>query len=176
MVITDIATLPIRAGVRAAARLVGAAETAVNLTRHVVESLLPSSPREEPAAPGPRREPERPAPRQRAPMPRREPEPAVDLTPDAPEPVHVSEEPVVVAEVADEGAQDGAGAEVTVAEPWEGYKAMKANEVIARLDGASREELAVVQLYEGMGRRRKSVLAQVERRLKAASGPAARRG
>jgi hypothetical protein len=170
-VIADIATFPLRAGIRAAARLVDAAETAVSLTVHVVEALLPSS--KEPAA-GPAPAQERPQPASRAPMPRREP--VVDYAaPEPAEPEHVSEEPVVVAEVADQGAEDGAGADVRIAEPWEGYRSMKADEVIARLDGASREELAVVQLYEGVGRRRKSVLAEVERRLKAASSPATRR-
>jgi hypothetical protein len=169
-VIADIATFPFRAGIRATARLVGAAETAVSLTVQVVEALLPSSPR---PAPAPARE-DRPAQPRRAPMPRREP--AVDYDePLPPEPEHVSEEPVVVAEVADAGAEDGAGADVTIAEPWDGYRAMKADEVIARLAEASREELAVVQLYEGTARRRKSVLTEVERRLKAASSPATRR-
>jgi hypothetical protein len=51
---------------------------------------------------------------------------------------------------------------------------MTADEVIARLDTATREELAVVQLYEGFARKRKSVIAEVERRLKVASSPAAR--
>jgi hypothetical protein len=74
------------------------------------------------------------------------------------EPVHVSEEPVVVAEVADPGAEDGVGAQVSVAEPWEGYRKMKAAEVIDRLAAATPEEIAVVQLYEGMNRRRKTVL------------------
>jgi hypothetical protein len=70
----------------------------------------------------------------------------------------VSEEPVVVAEVADPGAEDGAGAQVTVAEPWEGYRKMKASDVIDRLAAATPEEIAVVQLYESMNRRRKTVL------------------
>jgi hypothetical protein len=52
---------------------------------------------------------------------------------------------------------------------------MNADEVIARLDTATREELAVVQLYEGFARKRKSVIAEVEKRLKAASSPAQQR-
>lgn len=87
------------------------------------------------------------------------------------EPAHVSEEPVVVAEVADRGAEDGPGASLRVAEPWEGYGKMKADQVIARIADASREELAVIELYEGMHRRRKGVLSAVERQLKAASPP-----
>jgi hypothetical protein len=164
-VIAGIATLPFRVGVRTAGRVVGAVEGVVELVGHVVEALLPSRPR--PAATAPtRREWPRPA---RAPFPAQQP-PAPP-----PEPVHVSEEPVLVAEVADEGAEDGAGAQIRIAEPWEGYRAMKAADVIARLEVASREELAVVQLYESSNRARKTVLAEVEQRLKVASSPATRR-
>jgi hypothetical protein len=63
-----------------------------------------------------------------------------------------------VAEVADPGAEDGAGAQVSVAEPWDGYSRMKAADVIDRLAIASPEEIAVVQLYEAMHRRRKTVI------------------
>ncbi len=47
-------------------------------------------------------------------------------------PVHVSEEPELVRESAEPGAEDGAGAAVTVIEPWSGYAQMNAREVIAR--------------------------------------------
>jgi hypothetical protein len=63
---------------------------------------------------------------------------------------------------------------VSVAEPWEGYRKMKAADVVDRLATADSAQLAVVQLYESQGRARKTVLAAVERRLKAVSSPANR--
>jgi hypothetical protein len=132
--------------------VLGAVETVVELAGHVVEALLPSRPR--PGAAPPRTPPVR----SRAPFPTPAPtEPAPE-----PEPAHVSEEPVVVAAVG--GAE--AGAQVSVAEPWDGYRQMKAADVIDRLATADAAQLAVVQLYEGQGRGRKTVLAAVERRLK----------
>ena len=88
-----------------------------------------------------------------------------------PEPVHVSEEPVLVREEAEPGAEDGAGAQLTVAEPWNGYARMNAREVIARAQQADAAELAAVRLYESRHRSRQTVLATVDRRLKLASGP-----
>jgi hypothetical protein len=85
------------------------------------------------------------------------------------EPEHVSEEAVLVEESAEAGAEDGAGANVHIAEPWEGYARMGAREVIARLEGASPAELAAVQLYESAGRNRQTVKAAVERRLRGVS-------
>jgi hypothetical protein len=174
-VIKDIATFPLRAGAQVVGRLLSAADTTFTLARHVVESVRPSPPR--PSGEGERargqegEHPEQARPvRNRAPFPASAPEPAP-----APEPAHVSEEPVLVAEVADEGAEDGVGAQVTIAEPWEGYRRMKASDVVAALDGATREQLAVVQLYETSTRSRKSVLQAVERELKVASSPATRR-
>jgi hypothetical protein len=135
---------------------------------------------DEPAAEE-RSEPERPPStwRPTAPPPsaRREPAPVAEPEPEAEleEPVHVESEAELVAESADAGAEDAPGAQISVAEPWEGYRRMKAGEVIARIEQAPREELAVIQLYEGMNRRRRTVLDAAERRLKSVSGPAARR-
>jgi hypothetical protein len=89
-----------------------------------------------------------------------------------PEPVHVSEEPELVRESAEPGAEDGAGAAVTVMEPWNGYSHMNAREVIARARQANRAELAAVRLYEARHRSRQTVLAAVDRQLKVGSGPA----
>jgi hypothetical protein len=86
------------------------------------------------------------------------------------EPVHVSEEPTVVEEFAEPGAEDGAGAQVTVAEPWDGYKHMNARDVIARLADASPEELAAVELYENLHRQRDTVITAAERELRSKSG------
>ncbi|MBV9604181.1 MAG: hypothetical protein JO027_03705 [Solirubrobacterales bacterium] len=111
------------------------------------------------------REPEAPA--------AREPEAPVVREPEAPaarEPVHVSEEPELVREVAEPGAEDGAGASVTVIQPWNGYGQMNAREVIARARQASPAELAAVRLYESRHRSRQTVLAAVDRQLKLSGG------
>jgi len=68
------------------------------------------------------------------------------------------------------GAEDGAGAQITVDEPWEGYAQLKAADVIARTRTATAAELAAIQLYEGLNRKRATVLAAVERELKIKSG------
>jgi hypothetical protein len=87
------------------------------------------------------------------------------------EPAHVSEEPELVEEFAEPGAEEGAGAQLRILEPWEGYREMKADDIIQRLASASREELAAVELYELAGRNRKSVVAAAQRALKQASPP-----
>lgn len=80
------------------------------------------------------------------------------VVPEPPEPVHVSEEPVLVAESAEAGAQDGAGAELRIEEPWEGYKSMTASEIRTRLRGADAATAAAVKLYEAGHKGRSSVL------------------
>jgi hypothetical protein len=74
----------------------------------------------------------------------------------------VSEEPELVAEF---GPPEEAGAEVEIAEPWEGYDRMKAAEIEQRLVDASDELVVVVQLYEANGRNRQTVLRAADRRL-----------
>jgi hypothetical protein len=113
------------------------------------------------AAPGPRENPPAPAPSV---------SPAPPELPD--EQTHISEEPELVLESAEPGAEDGAGASVTVLEPWEGYGRMAASQVIDRLEAATTEELAAVQLYEGAHRKRQTVLDAVHRRLRSAAGRA----
>jgi len=76
------------------------------------------------------------------------------------------EEDAVVAELADVGAGDGAGAELHVDEPWDGYGSMRAGEIVERLREASSETLAAVQLYEQTHRQRRGVVSAVERELK----------
>jgi hypothetical protein len=71
-----------------------------------------------------------------------------------------------VREVAEPGAEEGAGAQVRFAEPWDGYRAMRADDVIDRITGASAAELAAVELYELSGRRRQSVITAVQRELR----------
>jgi hypothetical protein len=95
-----------------------------------------------------------------------EPQPEVP----AEEPTHVSEEPELVEELAEPGAEDGAGAELHIREPWDGYRQMNAREVTARLSGASAAELAAVELYESRTQGRQTVLAAVQRQMRVGNG------
>lgn len=81
------------------------------------------------------------------------------------EPAHVDAGEELVDEVAEPGAEDGAGAEVHVAEPWDGYRELRAADVVERVRTASAEELAAVELYEMAGRRRQTIIAAVQREL-----------
>lgn len=137
---------------------------AVSLVRGLVEPEAPPPPAPAPP-PEPRREPPPPRAEPSPPPPPvpAEPEP---FEPEPAEPIHVSEEPELVAESADIDAADTATAEVHVAEPWEGYRRMNADEIIARIAASSAEELAVIELYEMSNRARKSVLAAVEKQLR----------
>lgn len=103
--------------------------------------------------------------------------PPAPVTPPPPAPTHpehehLDEAAVPVAEFAERGAEDGAGAEVAVSEPWDGYDDQPAAEIVRRLRGASREELAAVQLYEGFGRKRRTVIEAAERGLRKADAEA----
>jgi hypothetical protein len=172
----NLITLPLRVGTKAAciaARPVAAVgswalELLLGALPSAAEEPVPSAP-PAPPPPPPRAAP-RPAPPPREPEPELEPEPEAEPEPEV-EPAHVSEEPELVAESADPEAVDSPTAELTVQEPWDGYRRAKADEVIALLPTMSREELAVVQLYESTHRARRSVLAAVERQLKIASPP-----
>ena len=86
------------------------------------------------------------------------------------EPTHVSEEPQLVEEFAEPGVEEGAGAEIHVAEPWSGYDRMNAKQVIAKVVAATPAELAAVQLYESGHRRRQTILNAVNRELQNANG------
>lgn len=128
-----------------------------------------SQPREAaPAARAPARPPEPAAPDAAA-----VPTPAAAAAPAEPEPAtedRVSREAVVVAESADAEAADGAGAQVTIDEPWKGYGKLTAKEVNDRLATASPESLAIARLYESANRNRVTVLKEIDRRLAAAAG------
>jgi hypothetical protein len=86
--------------------------------------------------------------------------------PDALVPDHVDEEPVLVAEAAEEGAADGAGPELHVDPPWEGYDQMTAADIRDRLRAASPAAAAAVELYESTAKARRSVLDAAARALK----------
>jgi hypothetical protein len=81
-------------------------------------------------------------------------------------PAHIEPEVELVAESADPGAEEGAGAELHVDEPWHGYRRMTAADIRDRVVIADAAELAVVQLYESAHRNRRTVLEAVERRSK----------
>ena len=117
------------------------------------------------ASEGPPLASDRPAPRPVAPQTSPGPVEAMTLTP-APDPAHIESESELVAERADPGAADGAGAELTVEEPWSGYSAMNAADIIDRVPTLSDAELAVSQLYEATHRQRRTVLAALDSRLK----------
>lgn len=84
---------------------------------------------------------------------------------ETPAPAHVSEEPELVEERADPGAEEGAGPEVRIDAPWAGYDDLRAGDVIARVERLSAEELAAIELYERVNRARQTVLSAVERQL-----------
>lgn len=150
-----------------------AGETKVPADRTAAETTVPPARSAETTISRPRVD--RPA---TPPAPRVEPiasptEPTVRLgerTVPAAEPRHVSEEPELVEESAEPGAEDGAGADITVIEPWNGYREMSARDVIDRARQASPAELAAIGLYEARHRARQTVLAAVDRQLKLANG------
>jgi ferritin-like metal-binding protein YciE len=95
------------------------------------------------------------------------PTPAAEPAPEPPTPApHVSEEPELVAEVAEAGAEEAAGPEVEIREPWQDYDRMKAAEIERRLEDASDELAAVARLYEAAGKNRQTVLRAADRRLR----------
>ena len=150
--------------------------TIVRTVAGIAWELLPGTgaaetPVAEPPVPSPARRVVPPEPRVVSPHPPvvpPEPPPVPDIEDDLD---HIEVEVEVVAVSADPEAPDPPGPELHVDEPWEGYRRMKAAEIIARIDEASREELAVVELYETMNRRRATVMAAAERRLKLLSPP-----
>lgn len=78
---------------------------------------------------------------------------------------HVSDGVSLVEEFADPGAQDGAGAQVRVDPPWQGYSRMRAGEVTDRLVAEPEAVLSVLLLYERAHRGRRSVLDAAQREL-----------
>jgi hypothetical protein len=184
--IRDLITLPVRIGTdatRLGLRVAGEAFTlGWNATERLVEVVVPrpggppvsSDAAEAPdgsridvvvAPPLSRAEEAPPEPAPSAPAEPFPPPWEAETVP-PPAPAHVSEEPQLVEEFAEPGAEDGVGAAVHVEEPWEGYGQLTADQVVARMAAASREVLAAVALYEGAHRGRKTVLAAAHRRLR----------
>jgi hypothetical protein len=77
---------------------------------------------------------------------------------------HVEQEVELVAESADAEATEPPGAQLHVDEPWEGYRRMRVDEIVGRLEGQSAEVLAAVELYETTHRHRGGVLNAVRSR------------
>ena len=97
------------------------------------------------------------------------PRPVADSPPAVPDeliPDHVDEEVVLVAEVAEEGAEDGAGPELHIDEPWDGYDQMTAPQINDRLAAATAEMAAAVELYESTRKSRRTVLDAAGRALR----------
>ena len=95
--------------------------------------------------------------------------PVADSPPAVPDeliPDHVDEEVVLVAELAEEGAEDGAGAELHVDEPWDAYDEMTASEIRDRLATSDPVVAAAVNLYETTHKSRRTVIEAAERALK----------
>lgn len=143
-----------------------------------------ASPRVRPVPPSPREEapreeaPPEEAPREEAPA---EEVPAEEAPPEeAPrEPGLVAEEPArpeveepipddreLVEELADPGAEQGAGAALRVAPPFPGYDELRAPDVIARLPSLDVAELGETELYERTHRARRTVLDAIAREIK----------
>jgi hypothetical protein len=182
----ELITFPIRVGLRAA-RVAArgglqASERAIAIASFVVKTATSSGSRDDAdphasateaqAAAPPRRPtaPASPSPTTPRPPAAEQVPPEIQPAPLETEPVHVSEEPTLVEEFAEPGAEDGAGAQVRIAEPWDGYADLNAADVIARLSDANAVELAAVQLYEAAHRNRETVMTAVERELRAKSG------
>jgi len=69
----------------------------------------------------------------------------------------------LVVDSADEGAENGAGPELRVDEPWPGYDAMRVPEIRDRLSGGDEALAAVVELYEQTHRGRRGVREAAEK-------------
>jgi hypothetical protein len=188
-------TLPFRLGFGAARTALDISVktfgVSAKLAGNAVDILRPGG---EPAEPPPRstetapEKPSRPRPRPPAaprvnghsaappapparPTPPAPPAPPTPLTHEQEVVKTIEDEDELVAEFAEPGAEDGAGAQLEVDEPWEGYAQMNATAVIDRLEAADPAELALLELYEQTHRKRQTVLSAATRRLRALSPP-----
>jgi hypothetical protein len=93
------------------------------------------------------------------------PEPEPDVPPIAAVPEPTPGEAARIREQRREGetTAESPGAEVHVDEPWQGYASMNAPEIIDRLAVSDATVKAVVLLYEGSHRARKTVLRAAAR-------------
>lgn len=134
--------------------------------------------RGEPRPPTAQPQPEAAPPRPQPPPPRPEAArppvspadaagPAIPARPTPAGAKEVDDTAVPAGEFGERGAEEDAGAEVTVGPPWEGYDELTAADIQRRLADADRETVAAVALYEGSHRDRRSVIRATERRLRA---------
>jgi hypothetical protein len=98
-------------------------------------------------------------------------QPDTPLTREAADAKTIDDTDEVVAEFAESGAEDGAGAQIVFDEPWKGYDAANVEAVTHEIAGADAAELAVIELYEQTHKGRKTVLEAAARRLKELSPP-----
>jgi|SRR5947209_3226367 len=180
--VSQLISLPLRIGARAARLSLSTAEEALRLTADLAGQAIQAARPEqaagagrEPAA-GAGREPAETSATEAAPTRPAEPRPMAaprepsDVAAQPSEPAHVSTEATVVEERAEPGAEDGAGAEVHVDEPWPEYERLEAADIVARLERADPAELAAVELYERTHRARQTVLTAAEDRLRIGGG------
>ena len=88
----------------------------------------------------------------------------------APPPEPLGDDRELVKEVADPGVENGAGASLRVAPPFEGYDELRAPDVIARLRSVDTAELGETELYERTHRGRRTVLEAIAREIKRRPG------
>lgn len=164
--VVSLAREPVRLTLRAWELGLSSAAAAARIGLDLLEPQ-PSAPAPEPYRPPPaarvRGNGAPPGPVDAAPSGPADSPPAV---PDELVPDHVDEEVVLVAEVAEEGAEEGAGAELHVDEPWDAYDEMNAPEIRDRLAAADPALAAAVSLYETTHKSRRTVLDAAERALK----------
>jgi len=172
--VSQLISLPLRIGARAARLSLSTAEEALRLTADLAGQAIQAARPEQAAAAGPEPAetstteptPARPA----GPRPMAAPRQPSDVAAQPSEPAHVSTEATVVEERAEPGAEEGAGAEVHVDEPWPEYERLEAADIVARLERADPAELAAVELYERTHRARQTVLTAAEDRLRIGGG------
>ena len=99
-----------------------------------------------------------PSPTRERPAPPPPPEPPIKIHDDEPTRGEVNRRRLDEREADDSPV----GAEVHVHEPWDGYDAMSAREVLDRLVGADEATLGVVRLYESATRNRATILRETE--------------
>ena len=170
--IAKVAGAPVSAGLALGRRLIAAAPSAAGAVRERVGR--PAREPDRPAAPPVRVEPPT-RPRgdggdRESPSSGVAPGPDLEAAAAAVVDPHIEEEePELVAEVSEPGVEGGAGPELEIAEPWEGYRRMSAPAVLERLEAASPEEAAAIQLYESMNGNRRNVLDAAARRVEEGS-------
>ena len=77
---------------------------------------------------------------------------------------------MLAAAIAEPGAENGAGPEIHIDEPWVGYGAMRADEIRERITTEDDAVVAMVELYERKHRERRSVLETAARELRRRAG------